>query len=214
MLIRQALHVSGRQLLAAVDACLTAGRQDEEAVARLCFVAAFFEEIYRTGQIRRSSMFAGATSTTRLADLTAAVPGYVVADLESQRRLAGEPLAPFRALPGPHKRCGPVFAGSADIGGADADYVLGGLLLDCKAARNPRRLGREELYQLAGYLLLDYDDHFGIDRVGFYLSRQGGLITWPVGEFLRRLGARLSLPRLRGELRRQLRDARAVNSLR
>jgi hypothetical protein len=27
-----------------------------------------------------------------------------------------------------------VFAGSADIGGADADFIIDGLLLDCEAA--------------------------------------------------------------------------------
>jgi len=101
-----------------------------------------------------------------------------------------------------------VFAGSTDIGGADADYILAGLLLDCKATRAPRRLGREEIYQLAGYLLLDYDDQYGIDRVGLYLSRQGGLITWEVAEFLRRLGSTTSLPRLRAKLRHHLRTAR------
>lgn len=34
---------------------------------------------------------------------------------------------------------------------------VGGLLLDCKATINPRNLGASEVYQLAGYLLLDYD---------------------------------------------------------
>lgn len=104
-------------------------------------------------------------------------------------------------------RDGPVFAGSGDIGGADADYILGGLLLDCKATKDPRRLGREEIYQLAGYLLLDYDNQFGIDQVGLYLSRQGGLITWDAADFLRRLGASVPLPQLRAQLRRHLHGA-------
>jgi hypothetical protein len=51
-------------------------------------------------------------------------------------------------------------------GGADADLILGGLLLDRKSTIQPRRLGRDEIYQLAAYLLLDYDDEYGIDRVG------------------------------------------------
>jgi hypothetical protein len=37
----------------------------------------------------------------------------------------------------------------------------------------------------------------------------GGLITWTVEQFLRRLGCGIPLPRLRVELRRHLRDARA-----
>jgi hypothetical protein len=122
-------------------------------------------------------------------------------------RLAEGPFAAFRALPQRARVCGPVFAGSGDIGGADADYILDGLLLDCKATKDPRRLGREEIYQLAGYLLLDYDDQFGIDQVGLYLSRQGGLITWDAADFLRRLGAAMPLAQLRERLRRHLREA-------
>jgi hypothetical protein len=38
-----------------------------------------------------------------------------------------------------------------------------------------------EIYQLAGYLLLDYDHRFCINRVSLYLSRHGALITWNVG---------------------------------
>ncbi|WP_206342825.1 hypothetical protein [Streptomyces ureilyticus] len=53
----------------------------------------------------------------------------------------------------------------------------------------------------------DYDDAYAIDRVGLYLSRQGGLITWSVPEFLTALGARVPLPRLRTQLRDHLRQA-------
>ncbi|MGK5544979.1 UvrD-helicase domain-containing protein [Streptomyces sp. URMC 127] len=205
---RKALHTAGRELLATVDTYLAdPGSLDENALIRLCFVAGFFEDIARTGEIRRFNMLSSATPATTLADLTAAVPEYVVTDIDQQKRLADAPFAAFRALPQKARVCGPVFAGSGDIGGADADYILGGLLLDCKATKDPRRLGREEIYQLAGYLLLDYDDQFGIDQVGLYLSRQGGLITWDVADFLRRLGASSPLPQLRAHLRRHLHEA-------
>jgi hypothetical protein len=106
-------------------------------------------------------------------------------------------------------KCGPEFTGSADIGGADADFILGGLLLDCKSTPMPGKLGRDEIYQLAGYLLLDYPDEFGISRVGLYLSRQGATITWDAGEFLRLLGSVMPLPELRDLLRRHLTACRA-----
>jgi len=204
---RDALIAVGRRLLATVDAYLAdPGSMAEDAVIRLCFVAAFFEDIYRTGQIRRFSMLTEATAATSLHDLTAAVPAYVLDDIGQQMRLSERPLAPFRALPSWARICGPIFAGSSDIP-ADADYILGGLLLDCKATKDPRRLGSEEIYQLAGHLLLDYDNHFGIDHVGLYLSRQGGLITWSAEEFLHRLGTIISLPQLRANLRAHLRNA-------
>ncbi|WP_282698088.1 UvrD-helicase domain-containing protein [Streptomyces sp. CC208A] len=205
---RKALHTAGRELLATVDTYLAdPSSLEENALIRLCFVAGFFEDIARTGEIRRFSMLSSATPATTLDDLTAVVPEYVVTDIDQQTRLADAPFAAFRALPQSARVCGPVFAGSADIGGADADYILGGLLLDCKATKDPRRLGREEIYQLAGYLLLDYDDQFGIDQVGLYLSRQGGLITWDAVDFLRRLGASAPLPQLRALLRQHLRKA-------
>ncbi|MBE1609964.1 hypothetical protein [Actinopolymorpha pittospori] len=205
--IRHALSEAGRQLLATVDAYLAApGRYDEEIIARLCFVAAFYEDIARNGRIRRFSMLTTATRTTTLAELTAAVPTYAIDDIAAQTHLAERALAPLRALPPKARVCGPIFAGSDDIGGADADYILGGLLLDCKATTHPRNLGRNEIYQLAGYLLLDYDDQYSIDRVGLYLSRQGGLIIWDASEFLRGLGSTTPLPELRHRFRDHLRD--------
>ncbi|MDT0308063.1 UvrD-helicase domain-containing protein [Streptomyces sp. DSM 44917] len=203
--VRAALHTVGKDLLAAVNACLAhPSRFDDESLGRLCFVAAFYEDIFRTGEVRRFSLLADATPATTLADLTAAVPAYVTEDLSRQVELAERPFTSFRALPRHARTCGPEFAGSGDLGGADADFILDGLLLDCKATTQPRRLGREEIYQLAGYLLLDYDDHHGINQVGLYLSRQGALITWHAEEFLRRLGATRPLAALRSHLQHHL----------
>lgn len=116
----------------------------------------------------------------------------------------GPAALPFRALPQPLITCGPAFAGSTDIGGADADFIVDGLLLDCKATTTPTRLGSTEIGQLAGYLLLDYDDQYRITQVGLYLSRQGTAIAWQVPEFLRLIGTDEPLPQLRGRLREYL----------
>ncbi|MFF5229307.1 UvrD-helicase domain-containing protein [Dactylosporangium sp. NPDC000521] len=203
--IRAALRSAGQDLLSAVDAHLARATElDEDTLCRLCFVAAYYEDIYRTGEIRRYSMLANATAVTTLATLTAAVPEYAVDDISSQMKLAEAPFAAFRALPVEDRICGPTFHGSQDIGGADADFILGGILLDCKAAIQPRRLGRDEIYQLAGYLLLDYADQYRIDRIGLYLSRQGALIVWSVPDFLRLLGTTKTVAELRGMLREHL----------
>lgn len=200
--IRAALGQAGRDLLSTMDGYLDrSANLDEDTVARLCFVAAYYEDIYRTGEIRRYSMLADATPATTIDGLLAAVPGYAVVDIGRQLELAEQPFAQFRALPATARICGPTFYGSQDIGGADADFILDGLLLDCKAAIQPRRLGRDEIYQLAGYLMLDYDDRYGIDRVGIYLSRQGALIVWSVPDFLHLLGATHPITELRARLR-------------
>jgi len=203
---RASLHTAGRELLTALRRHLHGTMPlDDAELSRLCFVAASFEAVYRTGRVQRGSMLLRATPGTTLAWMTSAVPEYAIEDLARQFDLARVPFAPFRALPAAAKVCGPTFTGSADLGGADADFILGGLLLDCKATRHPRSLGRDELYQLAGYLLLDYDDRYRIDRLGLYLSRQGAMITWSVEEFLEALGARHTLRNLRSLLQYRMR---------
>ncbi|GGV20001.1 hypothetical protein GCM10010260_70060 [Streptomyces filipinensis] len=212
--VRRALHTAGTQLLARLQAHLEgAHRLGEEELTRLCHVAGFYEALYRNGVFsRRRNLLALADEHTMLDHLTAAVPAYVLEDIAEQMELAEQPFAGFRRLPAEQRVCGPVFAGSGDLGGADADFIVGGLLIDCKATTRPHTIHRSAVQQLAGYLLLDYDDAYGVDRVGLYLSRQGALITWSVGEFLDASGARAPLPRLRALLRGHLRQAQRSTS--
>ncbi|MGW9030051.1 UvrD-helicase domain-containing protein [Streptomyces sp. NPDC055722] len=207
--VRMALHTAGIQLLARLHAHLEgAPRLGEEELTRLCHVAGFYEAVYRNGVFsRRRNLLAQADARTTLDQLTAAVPMYVLEDIAEQVELAEQPFALLRQLPNEQRVCGPMFAGSSDLGGADADFILGGLLIDCKATTRPHTIHRSAVLQLAGYLLLDYDDLYGIDQVGLYLSRQGALITWSVPEFLNALGARVPLPQLRTLLRDHLRQA-------
>ncbi|MFM9499795.1 UvrD-helicase domain-containing protein [Streptomyces galilaeus] len=208
--VRTALHTAGAQLLARLQAHLEGGLHlGEEELTRLCHVAGFYEAVYRNGVFsRRRNLLAQADARTTLNHLTAAVPAYVLEDIAEQTELAAQPFAPFQKLPSEQRVCGPVFTGSADLGGADADFIVGGLLVDCKATIRPHTIHRSAVQQLAGYLLLDYDNAYGIDRVGLYLSRQGALITWTVPEFLAALGARVPLPQLRTLLRNHLRQAK------
>jgi hypothetical protein len=212
--VRRALHTAGTTLLAHLQSHLQEGPGlGEEELTRLCHVAGFYEAVYRNGLFsRRRNLLALAHAHTTLDHLTAAVPAYVTEDIAEQMELAERPFAPLRQLPDEQRVCGPVFAGSADVGGADADFIVGGLLIDCKATTRPHTIHRSAVQQLAGYLLLDYDDAYGIDRVGLYLSRQGALITWNVPDFLNALGAQVPLPQLRTLLRDHLRQAQRSTS--
>ena len=92
-----------------------------------------------------------------------------------------------------------MITGSHDVGGADADLVVDSCLIDIKASVNPQ-IKAEYLYQLAGYLLLDYDDALHINSMAIYLARQGILFAWPVADFLQKLtGEDVSLAKLRQE---------------
>lgn len=212
--VRAALQTAGTRLLALLQSHLDGGSLlSDEDLTRLCHVAGCFEAVYRSGVFpRRRNLLAQANEHTTLEELTAAVPVYVLEDIAEQMQLAEQPFAPLRRLPAGQRVCGPVFAGSSDLGGADADFIAGGLLIDCKATTRPHKIGRAEVQQLAGYLLLDYDDTYRIDQVGFYLSRQGTLIAWTVPEFLTALGARKPLLQLRGELRDHWRQTRVTRA--
>ncbi|MGI5372631.1 hypothetical protein [Streptomyces iakyrus] len=61
-------------------------------------------------------------------------------------------------------------------------------MINCKAKNRPERLGREEVHQLAGYLLLSYSNEHPIEKASIYLSRQGALTDWKVPDFLGLLG--------------------------
>lgn len=88
----------------------------------------------------------------------------------------------------------PTFAGSAAVGGADADAICGHTLVEIKATKASR--GRD-IRQLIGYVLLDYNDEYTIDTVALAYLRHGLMLTWSVDEFLSACGATKSLAELR-----------------
>ncbi len=76
----------------------------------------------------------------------------------------------------------PTFAGSRLVGGADADIIVEGTLVEFKTSRQPRPLGREHLWQLLGYVLLDFEDTHRIDAAGFDFARHDMTRSWTVEE--------------------------------
>jgi hypothetical protein len=81
-------------------------------------------------------------------------------------------------------RLGPTFAQSLALGGADADIVHDGTLVDLKSTSKPGPVGKSELYQLLGYLLADTDNTYGITRIGFSALRRRRSHYWDASEFL------------------------------
>ncbi|MFG2557004.1 hypothetical protein [Streptomyces sp. NPDC048581] len=204
-----AIREGGRQLLAELkdQPAVLAGRSrtEEERLARLCFVASHFEEVFRAG-LRPGNPLLQVAPGGGLEDLLAQVPAYVPADVAQQVQLAGaeQALGWIVGLPAGQCVCAPTFCGSSDVDGADADFITAGQLIDCKATIRPERIGAAEIHQLAGYLLLDYEDQYSIKRASFYLSRQGQLVGWTVQEFLNLLGAQQPLHQLRTDCRTAL----------
>jgi hypothetical protein len=79
---------------------------------------------------------------------------------------------------------GPTFVQSRPLGGADADLIYDGTLLDLKSTSTARVLGQIELWQLLGYLFADTDDAYRIQRVGFGALRRRRSIFWPSQELI------------------------------
>jgi hypothetical protein len=191
-----------RPMLLAADA--------EDRLCRVCYAMAWFEEVFRTGRLWPGTPLGDADGSLTMELLLAAVPGYAVADLMAQVKLAEEPLAALRvATPPRDVHAGPVFEGSTDVGGADADLVVGRTLLEIKATLTPsKQLARKDFWQLVGYPLLDYHDRFGIDAVALYLARFGRLYVWTVAEYMDLFGCHVPIEELRERCAALLRQRR------
>jgi hypothetical protein len=169
-------------------------RPDEELLVRYCYALGLYETVFRSGEIHPGLKAARDTDA-----LLALAPTEAVEDLlrlsyaffDGHNRLLKLPAT-----------LNPTFDGSSDIGGADADFVVGECLLDIKTTINPR-LDKLWLYQLLGYLLLDYTDHYGMNAVGVYLTRQARVLRWSLNEILPALGGP-NTPEV-GELRERFR---------
>ena len=69
---------------------------------------------------------------------------------------------------------------------ADADLVAAGLLVELKTGLGDKRrdgtrrcfLEPKTLYQMIGYVLLDFNDTYQFDSVGLYEARYGHLTMW------------------------------------
>jgi len=156
----------------------------EELLCRYCYLLALFEELFRAGLAINSPLFALKGGGTDRDDLLALAPPVWVDDLCALSRAFVPHLAEFSREP---LHLNPTFAGSGLVGGADADLIAGHCLIDVKTTVDPKFARKRLLYQLLGYVLLDFDDSYAIDAVGIYLSRQSLLVRWQLAALLETL---------------------------
>jgi hypothetical protein len=182
---------------------------DDQQLARACYALALYTEAYRAGP-QPGSRLAGLRRGADLSDLLDLATVAEVDDLLALTEAARHALVPALAGRGPALHIGPVFAGSEHVGGADADMIVAGLLVEWKVNLGDRRrdgrrrcaLSLDTIHQLLGYLLLDYDDAYQVDALGVYAARYAYLVTWPLAELLDELaGASVDLARARADFR-------------
>ncbi|MEB0001676.1 hypothetical protein QN357_01825 [Cryobacterium sp. RTC2.1] len=167
------------------------GATGNDAFARAVWGLALCVEAHRAGPLNSpfvSELFihGGFDVETMLAQATPAA----LVELAALRTTAEQHL--IRRLDRPF-HLGPEFDASTRDGGidrrliaAEADLICDGLLLDIKTQLGGKNsvgvrkdtLSPDHLYQLIAYALLDYSDTYGINRLGLYSARYGGLHVW------------------------------------
>lgn len=168
---------------------------EERELDRYCLVLQLFEEVMRTGFVSPTSPLAPLGLETDVDQLLASIPSDWIDDLAL---LTEAFLANFSHLLRRPAVLNPTFTLSAAVGGADADLIADGMLIEIKTTVNPR-IDAVWIRQLVGYVLLDADDSYRLAAIGLYLTRQGRLVSWPLDEALDHLcgPSRPSLPELR-----------------
>jgi hypothetical protein len=202
---------------------------DAERLARACWALALFTEVRRRSGLVAGSPLALLDPTASLEELLALASTDEIADLLALAGAARRELVPALAKRGGPVHVGPNFAGSLDLA-ADADLIAGRLLLELKVnLGDPRSDGRRRcslerltLYELLGYLLLDYENAYRIEALGVYSARYAHLAIWQLAELLDVLaGGPVDLAQERAKFRRVVlatpnprRDLRASKQVR
>ncbi len=197
------------QALENVQPCGRMMKDDAEILlARYCFVLALFETVYRSGLVPEMLFVPDIKATVE--DLLGTAQDCWIEDICAISRLF------YRTQPHLLTKpfiLNPTFTGSTYVGGADADLIVDGCLLEIKTSVQ-NSLDTAWLRQLVGYALLDYDDKYSIQSVGIYMARHGILLKWPIEEYLRLLAGDddVSLISLRQELSKAIEQYGVIRS--
>lgn len=164
------------------DQCQPVARRlpavEEDVLNRYCIVLALFEEVVRAGLSHNSPLSKERFNSAE--DLLSVAEPSSLDDMRQISWRFYDGFSPLLELP---HILNPTFDGSIDVGGADADLIVDGALIDIKTSKN-RRIDAYFIRELLGYTLLDYSDRYHIDSIGLYMSRQGILFKWSLDEVI------------------------------
>ena len=176
----------------------------EQELGALCLALALYEEVFRMGRVGRSPLN-DLGPLVELDDVLTLATPTMRADLAA---LADQLMATQGALLGSEIVANPTFLGSAFVGGADADLIANRCLLDVKTVTTSQ-IERLDLWQILGYVLLDFNEEYRIDEVGLYFSRHGVQVVWSVEGLLSLMaGERVSVEDVRFDFEVLLRTLR------
>lgn len=158
--------------------------RDEKRLCQISIVFAYLDGCFRSGMESETLMNIGSTKIGQMLD---ALNPALVQDVMTQSLIVQQ--HPFiRSIASTNNLVlGPSFEGSLDVGGADADLIADGLLIDCKSTMKCK-LKSTIFRQLIGYWLLDYSDYYAVNKVGVYFARHGEFWTIDIAELLSMCG--------------------------
>ena len=181
---------------------------EPDLLYRACWGLALLTEVYRRGPDIAAIGPIGRLPRKSARSLLEAAPDAGLEQLAALRGVMESALLP--AIGSRHGlwAIGPVFAGSEIMRG-DADLIAGGLLTELKTTSKKPSLGVTDLWQMLGYVLMDYVDEFAITDVALFSARYGYLAQWNLGALLPQLAGRpVTAAALRAEFRALLEACR------
>lgn len=149
-----------------------------EELLRLCMLLARFEQVFRVGMPALEYLVPPFVQHHEDLDaLTrAVVTEPTLSDLDAVSRATVEDHVHLRDSKALY--LGPTFAQSDALGGADADVIADGNLIELKSSGRGGVFGRTEAWQLLGYLFADTDDLYKIERCSVFALRRRRTRTW------------------------------------
>lgn len=161
-----------RDARAFVDGCFVEledpAHSDLETLAAHSLRLAKLDTFYRSGYQPRELLAVESEDIEEIVELLGAVPDEGFRDVASGPALLNPAFGEASYL----------------VGGADADLIIGDMLLEVKTTKNPR-VGKKELRQLVGYAILTNEHRLAggelpeLRSLGVYFARQGHI--WTVG---------------------------------
>jgi len=149
------------------------GRQlnskDETTLNINCVILAWFEQVYRS----RGHVWPALDILLRQATVEGLISGVQLDMVQDISQLSSAFAADAKGLFKPDPILNPMFEGSPDVGGADADMIIDKTLIEFKCTL---KLEAPELrkyaLQLLGYVLLDYGGEYAVSDLLVHLPRQ------------------------------------------
>ena len=162
---------------------------EPDLLYRTCWGLALLTEVYRRGPDIAAAGPIGRLPDRSARSLLDAAPDAGLTQLAALRGVMESALLPAIASRQGLWALGPVFAGSQIMPG-DADLVAGGLLTELKTTTKKPSLGVTDLWQILGYVFMDYVDGFAVTDVALFSARYGYLAQWNLDVLLPLLAGR------------------------